>query len=110
MDDAEILVSKNLDTLPTDLRLQCSNPIINTARTKGRAGMPISPRSSGRAALQKVESNITAQTVSTKYKSQLAKLMSQLRKTRSRYIRCIMPNNKKTPTLMQHHTVAEFLR
>jgi myosin-5 len=113
MYDAEAFVSKNLDTLPTDLQWcteKCSNPIINTARTEGRAGKPISPRSSGRGAVQKSESNITAKTVSTKYKSQLAKLMSQLRKTRSRYIRCIKPNSKKTPTLMQHHTVVEQLR
>jgi myosin-5 len=113
MYDAEAFVSKNLDTLPTDLQLcteKCSNPIINTARTEGRAGEPASPRSSGRGAPQKSESNITAKTVWTKYKSQLAKLMAQLRKTRSRYIRCIKPNTKKAPTLMQHHTVLEQLR
>jgi myosin-5 len=110
MYDAEAFVSKNLDTLPTDLQLcteKCSNPIINTARTEGCAGEAVSSR---RGAPKKSESNITAKTVWTKYKSQLAKLMSQLRKTRSRYIRCIKPNIKKVPTLMQHHTVLEQLR
>jgi myosin-5 len=111
MYDAEAFVSKNLDTLPTDLQLcteKCSNPIINTERIEGRAGKSVG--SSRRGAPVKSESNITAKTVWTKYKSQLAKLMSQLHKTRSRYIRCIKPNTKKVPTLMQHHTVLEQLR
>jgi myosin-5 len=113
MYDAEAFVSKNLDTLPTDLQWcteKCTNPIINTARTEGRAGKPVSPHSSGRDAPQKSESNIAAKTVWTKYKSQLAKLMSQLRETRSRYIRCIKPNTKKAPKLMQHHNVLAQLR
>jgi myosin-5 len=113
MYDAEAFVSKNLDTLPTDLQWcteKCTNPIINTARTEGRAGKPVSPHSLGRGAPQKLESNITAKTVWTKYKSQLAKLMSQLRKTRSRYIRCIKPNTTKAPQLMQHHNVLAQLR
>jgi myosin-5 len=113
MYDADAFVSKNLDTLPTDLQLcteSCSNPIINTERTEGRAGKSSSKGSSKRGAPQKTESNITAKTVWTKYKTQLAKLMSQLHKTRSRYIRCIKPNSKKSPTLMQHHTVLEQLR
>jgi myosin-5 len=113
MYDAENFMTMNLDTLPTDLQLctqKCSNPIINTERTEGRAGKPVSTRSNGRGAPQKSESNITAKSVWSKYKTQLTTLMTQLHKTRSRYIRCIKPNSKKAPTLLQHATVLEQLR
>lgn len=104
--DAEFFVSKNLDTLPTDLQQcaeQCTNDIINTER------LDATPRSSGRGYTRKL-SNITAPTVWTKYKNQLASLMSNLHKTKSRYIRCIKPNTQKAPLLMEHTNTIEQLR
>merc|ERR1711939_1265976 len=46
----------------------------------------------------------------TKYKGQLSKLMGMLKKTNSRYIRCIKPNTMKVPSVMQHVSTIEQLR
>jgi myosin heavy subunit len=103
MYDAEAFVYKNLDTLPTDLQecaKRCSNAIIS---------MPCMELSTSRAAGRRV-SNIVAPTVWTKYTDQLSALMCNLRKTKSRYIRCIKPNSTKTPLLMEHETTVEQLR
>jgi myosin heavy subunit len=97
MYDAEKFVSKNVDTLPTDLQScteKCRNEIINTPRLEG--GRP--------------QSNIAAATVWTKYRRQLTSLMTSLRKTESRYIRCIKPNEEKKPIIMEHNSVVEQLR
>lgn len=111
MYDAEWFVSKNLDTLPTDLQecaQMCLNPIINQARSEPsvskRSNTPV------RGLVERGESNIVAPTVWTKYKNQLHSLMNGLRKTRSRYIRCIKPNSKKAPTLLEHGLVIDQLR
>jgi myosin V len=109
MYDAENFVSKNLDTLPTDLQEcaeQCTNTIINTARSEPDAGVKRNIGSRWGAQ----PSNITAPTVWTKYKSQLSALMTTLRKTQSRYVRCIKPNSKKEPHVMEHDITVEQLR
>jgi len=103
MYDAEFFVQSNIDTLPTDLQEcaeKCDNFIISTARAEP------STTKSGR----RKQSNIVAPTVWTKYKGQLSTLMTNLRKTDSRYIRCIKPNDKKKPIIMQHNAVVEQLR
>ena len=108
--DAEMFVSKNLDTLTTDLQScaeQCSNPIINTGRLDALAGKS---GQDGRSAPKRNESNIAAKTVWTKYRTHLTGLMADLRKTRSRYIRCIKPNTQKSPAMLEHNTVVEQLR
>lgn len=46
----------------------------------------------------------------SKFKTQLNSLMKNLNETQSRYIRCIKPNTKKQPLLMQHMTTVEQLR
>lgn len=102
MYDAEFFVSKNLDTLPTDLQEcaeRCSNAIISAPRSE-----PQATKSRGQ------QSNIAAPTVWSKYKTQLSSLMSNLRKTKSRYIRCIKPNAKKEPHLMEHEPTVDQLR
>jgi myosin heavy subunit len=77
------------------------------------------PRSSGVNALKsrfqrgppkRRKSNIAAATVWTKYKGQLVTLMESLKKTQSRYIRCIKPNEMKKPLIMQHIPTVEQLR
>lgn len=105
--DAEFFVSKNMDTLPTDLQAcieKCSNKIISAARSEAIVTKKIGNR------FNRKESNITAPTVWTKYKSQLSTLMTNLRQTRSRYIRCIKPNTQKAPLVMEHTTTIEQLR
>ena len=107
MYDAEFFTVKNLDTLPTDLQScieKCSNVILSAPRSE-----VIAPVKTGFGRRQE-QSNITAATVWTKYRSQLNTLMSNLRQTKSRYIRCIKPNTKKQPLLMEHKTTIEQLR
>ena len=104
MYDAESFVTKNMDTLPTDLQdcaEKCSNSIIQKK---------ISKTGSFREQAGRALSNIVAPTVWTKYKSQLSQLMGNLRNTQSRYIRCIKPNSKKQSALMDHKLVVDQLR
>ena len=111
MYDAEGFVTSNQDTLPTDLEdlmHKSSNEIVSK---KIEVAEPQKESSGGRRGPPKRQkSNIVAETVWGKYKTQLATLMSNLRKTQSRYIRCIKPNMKKKPTLMEHIPTVEQLR
>ena len=112
MYDAEMFVTRNNDTLPTDLQKcaeKSSNPIVSQPRSEGG----ISRKNTDnfvRGRPTRAESNIAAPTVWTKYKNQLHTLMRDLRKTRSRYIRCIKPNSEKKPKLFEHQPVVEQLR
>lgn len=106
MYDGEFFVKSNQDTLPKDLQLcasKCTNFIIQGDRA---SAIPASRTS----ASSRKESNIVAPTVWTKYKGQLTDLMTALRKTRSRYIRCIKPNSVKAPLIMEHKPVVEQLQ
>jgi len=107
MYDADQFVASNTDTLPTDLSDLCaksSNYIIAYAQEEVEAP------SSGRRAPKRQKSNIAAATSWTKYKGQLSSLMTNLRRTHSRYIRCIKPNMAKKPVLMDHLPTVEQLR
>lgn len=104
MYDAESFVTKNLDMFPTDLQTcaeACTNSIIR--KKTPRTG-------SFREQADRQLSNIVAPTVWTKYRSQLSLLMANLRKTKSRYIRCIKPNSKKQSLIMEHRLVVDQLR
>ncbi|KAG8386266.1 hypothetical protein BUALT_Bualt03G0131200 [Buddleja alternifolia] len=50
------------------------------------------------------------QSVATKFKGQLFKLMQQLESTRPHFIRCIKPNSKQTPGAFEKDLVLEQLR
>lgn len=111
MYDGEFFVNRNQDTLPTDLQWcaqKCSNEIIRTERLE--AQVKPSPTAARVPGIKRKESNLVAPTVWTKYKTQLTSLMTALRKTRSRYIRCIKPNGIKAPTIMEHQPVVEQLQ
>lgn len=104
--DARQFVSKNVDTLPTDLQActeKSLNIIINTPRLEANY-TSTGPRN------VRVQSNIAASTVWTKYRRQLVSLMINLKDTQSRYIRCIKPNSVKKPLLFEHKLVTEQLR
>ena len=106
MYDGEGFVASNQDLLPVDLENLCmksDNFII-------AANMDKKPADSGRGAPKRGKSNLVGATVWGKYKSQLVQLMTNLRKTNSRYIRCIKPNMKKVPVLMEHIPTIEQLR
>ena len=107
MYDGDGFVTSNQDTLPTDLEdlmYKSTNEIVSKKPEEpkaaaGRGGAP-----------KRQKSNIVGSTVWKKYKTQLASLMTNLRKTSSRYIRCIKPNMKKKPVLMEHIPTVEQLR
>jgi len=96
-------VSRNQDSLPVDLEecMKASTNFIVAFEMGGGQSAKASKRS---------KSNITGDTVWTKYKTQLAKLMGDLRKTKSKYIRCIKPNQAKVPIKMDHIGTVEQLR
>jgi len=107
MYSAEFFVQRNQDTLPTDLEelmLKSTNSIIaqkpkEAVEAEGAKKKP-----------KRQKSNIVGGTIWSKYKTQLAKLMGDLRKTNSRYIRCLKPNKAKVPIKMEHIGTVEQLR
>jgi myosin-5 len=132
--DATDFVVKNTDTLPSDL-LECAklssnaiiareltnddmmNPLhVNSATASAPTKKKKRPKSLQSSAsshphqLQKRTSNIVAETVWTKFKNQLSRLMDTLSETKTRYIRCIKPNSQKAPLLMEHVSTVEQLR
>ena len=109
MYDAEGFVASNQDTLPTDLieiGEKSSNLIV---KEKIEEDTP-EPTPGKRAAPKRQKSNLVAPTIWVKYKVQLSSLMGNLRKTSSRYIRCVKPNAAKKPVLMEHISTVEQLR
>jgi len=115
MYDSEGFVSSNQDTLPTDLSdcaLKSSNEILAKHLSNDNCSNLDQPEqeSSGKSAPKRAKSNLVAPTVWTKYKGQLVKLMTMLKQTNSRYIRCIKPNTFKKPSIMQHISTIEQLR
>jgi myosin-5 len=116
MYDSEGFVSSNQDTLPTDLAdcaVKCSNEIIskhlNNEACSNLADTS-APAASKKKGPARAKSNLVAPTVWTKYKGQLTKLMTMLKQTNSRYIRCVKPNTFKKPSIMQHLSTIEQLR
>jgi myosin-5 len=110
MYDAESFISRNQDTLPTDLSELCAksaNTVVASVMADDTE--PEAPRG-GRGPPKRQKSNLVAPTVWGKYKTQLASLMGSLRKTESRYIRCIKPNMAKKPVLLEHIPTVEQLR
>ncbi|XP_073025671.1 myosin-2-like [Primulina eburnea] len=106
---AEFL-EKNRDTLHSEiiqLLLSCTAqlPQLFASTLLGQSQIPASSMviQSGLVACQK-------QSVATKFKSQLFKLMQQLESTTPHFIRCIKPNNKKLPGLFEKDLVLEQLR
>ena len=116
--DATAFVTKNMDSLAKDLH-ECASRstnailsneldkdhMMNTPAKTGKrppAGKELVGRKRGGSAAQ--------QTVWTKFKNQLTSLMTSLKTTRTRYIRCIKPNSMKKPLIMQHRSTIEQLR
>lgn len=125
--DATGFVTKNMDTLPTDLQdcaAKSSNLILakelsnssmistdDSVSVKKRPPPRRSPTAKGGPpAIMKKSSNLIGQTVWTKFKGQLTDLVKSLGRTRTRYIRCIKPNSQKEPLLMEHTSTIEQLR
>ncbi|KAL7577734.1 hypothetical protein ACA910_010498 [Epithemia clementina (nom. ined.)] len=115
---AEGFVGRNQDTLPTDLQAlakKSNNEIIaehleNEKMSKTDNGVAGRGTSTKPGPPRRGKSNIAADTVWTKFRSQLNSLMKMLNETQSRYIRCIKPNVIKKPKILQHMTTVEQLR
>jgi myosin V len=117
MYDSEGFVESNQDTLPTDLAdaaLLSSNEILakhmNNDSCNNFTSSKASDTDTKRGTPKRAKSNIVAPTVWTKYKGQLMSLMTMLKQTNSRYIRCIKPNKLKKPVIMEHMSTIEQLR
>ncbi|CAB9497471.1 Unconventional myosin [Seminavis robusta] len=104
MYSAEFFVVRNQDTLPTDVEELMQ---ISTNEIVSHVAVDNEP---AKAKPGRQKSNIVGKTIWTKYKTQLATLMTDLRKTTSRYIRCIKPNKPKKPSVMEHVGTVEQLR
>jgi len=114
MYDSDGFVGSNQDTLPTDLSdcaLKSSNEILAKHMTNDNcSNLEQAPAAAAMSGPKRAKSNLVAPTVWTKYKGQLMKLMTMLKQTESRYIRCIKPNTLKKPSIMQHISTIEQLR
>jgi myosin V len=123
--DATAFVTKNMDTLSRDLQ-ECAcmsaNAIVAKelgndtmmnaipTKTKKPPQRGTSRPTKSPAPAQRGTGNLTQQTVWTKFRTQLNSLMTNLATTRTRYIRCIKPNEYKQPLVMEHLTTVEQLR
>jgi len=117
MYDSDGFVFSNQDTLPSDLfdcAIKGTNEIVSKHLTNEKCSnleeKGVAVPSSKRSAPKRAKSNLVAPTAWTKYKGQLTKLMTMLKKTDSRYIRCIKPNSPKKPFIMEHIGTIEQLR
>lgn len=102
--DATQFVTKNMNTLPMDL-LECAkassrNAIVAHELAPGRRG---GVQATG-------GKKVVSETVGSKFRQQLHALMTDLSATRTRYIRCIKPNQDKRPFYMEHTSTVEQLR
>ncbi len=119
--DANNFVTKNMDTLPSDLtdcKKLSTNIIVkedvtrvvgSQSKLKAPVNTAVGRGVAGRLGLRK-GSSLNSDTVWTKFKTQLGELMENITKTRTRYIRCVKPNTMKQPKIMQHLSTVEQLR
>jgi myosin-5 len=111
---AKDFVSRNTDTLPADLQAcakVCSNEIIaKHLDNESCSNQATASAAETKAPPKRAKSSMSADTVLTKFKSQLGTLMTGLATTSSRYIRCVKPNTKKAKLVMMHVTTMEQLR
>ncbi|KAG1347184.1 myosin-1-like [Cocos nucifera] len=109
MYDTSGFLEKNRDPLHSDtiqLLLSCSCQLsqlfaTNVLHQSQKESNPLGQPS-------KVDSQ--KQSIGTKFKGQLFKLMQRLENTTPHFIRCITPNGKQLPGMYQHDLVLEQLR
>ena len=125
--DATNFVNKNMDALPQDF-LECakkssngilanelSNDAMMNVEVTKRPKKEALKRPARKAKHQQQPTpqrrgSVAADSVWTKFRGQLTNLMTNLEKTRTRYIRCIKPNQFKQPLDMEHLSTIEQLR
>jgi myosin-5 len=104
--DASNFVTKNMDNLPQDL-VDCSALSSNAIIMLLSMDLPIANASMKKGTTTSRNSSLT---VSSKFRSQLHKLMQTIKKTKTRYVRCIKPNPEKTPKKIDLLSSVEQLR
>ncbi|KAJ4875611.1 Myosin-2 [Raphanus sativus] len=101
--DTNGFLEKNRDPLPADLinlLSSCDCLLLKLFSTKMR----------GKSQKPLMLSDSTNQTVGTKFKGQLFKLMNKLENTSPHFIRCIKPNSKQLPRVYEEDLVLQQLR
>ncbi|CAF2326133.1 unnamed protein product [Brassica napus] len=101
--DTNGFLEKNRDPLPADLinlLSSCDCQLLKLFSTKMR----------GKSQKPLMLSDSTNQTVGTKFKGQLFKLMNKLENTTPHFIRCIKPNSKQLPRVYEEDLVLQQLR
>jgi myosin V len=109
---AQGFLARNQDTIGDDLvqlAKKSTNDIIAN-HLQNESMMHNEPAEGSRTAPKRGKSNISSDTLWTKFRTQLNSLMKNLNETQSRYIRCVKPNTLKKPMIMQHMTTIEQLR
>jgi len=101
---ADGFLQKNNDTLAGDL-MQCAGQSTNSIV----ASVLVQPTATKKS-IRHRGSSLNGSTVWTKYKAGLQSLMTELHTTQSQYIRCIKPNEKKMPAVMEHGPTLNQLR
>lgn len=106
--DTSGFLEKNRDPLPSDSvellsSCSCQLPHLFASRVLEQSTKSASPLNHGAMESQK-------QSVGTKFKGQVFKLMHQLERTKPHFIRCIKPNNKQVPGLYEKDLVLQQLR
>ncbi|KAJ0246210.1 Myosin-2 [Hirschfeldia incana] len=101
--DTNGFLEKNRDPLPVDLihlLSSCDCKLLKLFSTKMR----------NKSQKPLMLSDSTNQTVGTKFKGQLFKLMNTLENTTPHFIRCIKPNSKQLPMVYEEDLVLQQLR
>ncbi|XP_033140807.1 myosin-2 [Brassica rapa] len=101
--DTNGFLEKNRDPLPADLihlLASCDCQLLKLFSTKMR----------NKSQKPLLLSDSTNQTVGTKFKGQLFKLMNTLENTTPHFIRCIKPNSKQLPRVYEEDLVLQQLR
>ncbi|XP_042479172.1 myosin-2-like isoform X2 [Macadamia integrifolia] len=107
--DTSGFLEKNRDPLHSDsiqlLSLcSCKLPQLFASKMLNQSQKPVNP------AWRLGASDSQRQSVGTKFKGQLFKLMQQLENTTPHFIRCIKPNSKKLPGLYEQDLILQQLR
>ncbi|XP_030549734.1 myosin-2 [Rhodamnia argentea] len=106
--DTSGFLEKNRDALPSDSvellsSCSCQLPHLFASRVLEHSTKSAIPLNRGAMESQK-------QSVGTKFKGQVFKLMHQLERTQPHFIRCIKPNSKQLPGLYEKDLVLQQLR
>jgi len=102
--DARFFVQKNNDAVPQDL-VDCASMSTNSLVSNN-----MKEAAELKATVSKSRGKSSKLSVSSKFRSQLTSLMSNISTTKTRYIRCIKPNPDKLPLKVNLSSSLEQLR